>query len=343
MTPPLDGLTTPLPDRAGQRPASGSAPDQPAPAAGLRGVVPPVCTPFRDDLQVDEPSLRRLVEHLIAGGVHGLFALGSTSEVAYLPDGQRQQIIECVIDQAQGRVPVIAGVIDMTTSRMLEHAAVVVKAGAQGVVATAPFYTRTHPAEIERHFRLMADAVDVPVYAYDLPVSVHCKLDGQMLIRLAAEGLLAGLKDSSGDDAALRRLLVARRDVGGRASDFSVLTGSELTVDSALAMGADGVVPGFANVDPAGYVRLFDLCQAGDWSEARHVQEQLLREFEIVTVGDRTRMGDSSAAIGAFKVGLRLLGVIDNATTAPPQIPLDPAETERIAGLLAATGVLASQ
>lgn len=306
----------------------------------LHGVIPPVCTPFTADLDIDEPSLRRLVEHLLGGGVHGLFALGSTSEAAYLPDGQRQKVIETVVDQAAGRVPVLAGVIDMTTSRMREHAAVAVKAGADAVVATAPFYTRTHPREIERHYRLLSEAVGVPVYAYDLPVSVHVKLDGQMLIRLAAEGLLAGVKDSSGDDAALRRMLLLRSDADRPASGFAVLTGAELTVDAALAMGADGVVPGFGNVDPAGYVRLYQLCRDGAWDAARAEQERLLRGFDIVAVGDRARMGDSSAALGAFKAALRLLGVIGNPITAPPQIPLNDTEITRIAEILTDTGIL---
>jgi 4-hydroxy-tetrahydrodipicolinate synthase len=320
---------------------AGEAPAAVRPEPGrLLGVIPPVCTPLTPDLAVDVASLRRLVEYLIAGGVHGLFALGSTSEVAYLPDAHRQRVVETVVEQAGGRVPILTGVIDMTTSRVREHARVALKAGADAVVATAPFYTRTHPAEIERHFRILADTVDAPVFAYDLPVSVHVKLDPAMLLRLAADGLLAGVKDSSGDDAALRRLLLRRRELGAAASRFAVLSGSELTVDTALAMGADGVVPGFGNVDPAGYVRLYELCRAGNWDRARAEQERLLCSFDVVTVGDRDRMGESSAALGAFKVALRLLGVIAHDVTAPPQIPLDTAEAARIAEILTATGVL---
>ncbi|MGH3586147.1 MAG: dihydrodipicolinate synthase family protein [Pseudonocardia sp.] len=306
---------------------------------GLRGVVPPVCTPFTADLEIDVPSLRRLVDHLIDGGVDGLFVLGSTSEVAYLPDAQRRLVTETVVERVGGRVPVLAGAIDMTTPRVCEHAVDAVKDGADGVVVTAPFYTRTHPAEIERHFRLLADRVQAPIYAYDLPVSVHVKLDGGMLLRLAADGVLAGLKDSSGDDGALRRLLVGRRDLGAAAARFAVLTGSELTVDAALAMGVDGVVPGLGNVDPGGYARLYRLCRAGDWVAARREQERLLRAFGIVEVADGARMGGSSAALGAFKAALHLLGVIDDPITAPPQVPLNAAEVACIGEILDAAGL----
>lgn len=304
------------------------------PPTRLRGVVPPVCTPLQDDLAVDVASLRRLVDHLLAGGVDGLFVLGSTSEVAYLPDGHRRRVLEVVVEHVGGAVPVLAGVIDMTTLRVLDHAAVAAAVGASGVVVTAPFYTRTHPREIERHFRLVAERVEIPVYAYDLPVSVHSKLDGEMLLRLAQEGLLAGVKDSSGDDSSLRRLLLRRAALGDAAAGFTVLTGSETLVDSALAMGADGVVPGLGNVDPAGYARLFRHAQAGDWAAARAEQERLIRLFDIVFAADQGRMGGSSAGLGAFKAALHLLGVIDNPVTAPPQTPLDAAEVAGISAIL---------
>ncbi|GGU93848.1 dihydrodipicolinate synthase family protein [Actinomadura cremea] len=313
----------------------------PPPASGsprLGGVVPPVCTPLTPDLEIDVPSLERLADHLVGAGVDGLFALGSTSEVAFLPDRHRRTVLETVVKHAGDRVPVLGGAIDMTTPRVIEHARAAAESGCAGIVVTAPFYTRTHPAEIEDHLRRVAAAVPVPVYAYDLPVSVHSKLDGAMLLRLAAEGVLAGVKDSSGDDGALRTLLLARRDAG--ADGFSVLTGAELTVDTAVAMGVQGVVPGLGNVDPAGYVRLYRHCVAGRWDEARAEQERLLRLFDIVNAGAAGRMGRGSSALGAFKAALHLLGVIDHPVTAPPQVQLDAAETAHVRDRLTAAGLL---
>ncbi|MBD2895916.1 dihydrodipicolinate synthase family protein [Spirillospora sp. NPDC000708] len=314
-----------------------AAPAGPA-APPLTGVVPPVCTPLTPGLDVDAASLERLVDHLVGAGVDGLFVLGSTSEVAFLPDAHRRTVLETVVKHVAGQVPVLAGAIDMTTLRVIEHARAAAELGCDGVVATAPFYTRTHPAEIETHLRRVAAAVPVPVYAYDLPVSVHSKLDAAMLLRLADEGVLAGVKDSSGDEGGLRGLLVALRDAG--TGGFSVLTGSELTVDSALAMGAHGVVPGLGNVDPDGYVRLYRLCREGRWDEARAEQERLLRLFDIVNAGAAARMGRGSSALGSFKAALHLRGVIDCPVTAPPQIQLDAAETGHVRRTLAAAGLL---
>ncbi|MFI9560904.1 dihydrodipicolinate synthase family protein [Nonomuraea endophytica] len=299
----------------------------------LTGVIPPVCTPMTPEHEVDAASLVRLIDHLLEGGVDGLFVLGSSSEVAYLTDAQRALVLETVVGHVGGRVPVLAGVIDMTTPRVLEHARVARAAGADALVATAPFYTRTHPAEIRTHFRILAERGGLPVYAYDLPVSVHTKLTADLLLDLAADGALAGLKDSSGDDGAMRQVIL------GRPAGFSVLTGSEITVDSALAMGADGVVPGLGNVDPHGYVRLTGAAARGDAAAAREEQERLVRLFQIVRVGG-SRMGGSSAGLGAFKAALCLRGVIDHPTTAPPQIPLNADETRRIEKLLAAASLL---
>ncbi|TDE47253.1 dihydrodipicolinate synthase family protein [Nonomuraea mesophila] len=299
----------------------------------LTGVIPPVCTPLTPDHQVDTASLTRLVGHLLAGGVDALFVLGSSSEVAYLTDAQRRVVLDTVVGHVAGQVPVLAGVIDMTTPRVLEHARVAREAGVSGLVATAPFYTRTHPDEIRTHFRTIAARGGLPVYAYDLPVSVHTKLSAALVLELAAEGVLAGVKDSSGDDGGLREVIM------GRTPPFSVLTGSEVTVDSALWMGADGVVPGLGNVDPHGYVELYRCASRGDWEAARTEQERLVRLFQIVHVGG-SRMGGSSSGLGAFKAALHLRGIIDCPITALPQVPLNADETGRIGKLLAAAGLL---
>jgi 4-hydroxy-tetrahydrodipicolinate synthase len=304
----------------------------------LTGVVPPVCTPLTPEREVDVPSLLRLLDHLMSAGVHGLFVLGTTSEVAYLTDRQRRQVVEATVAHVAGRIPVLAGAIDMTTPRVLDHVRQITSAGADAVVVTAPFYTRTHPAEIARHYRLIAEASPVPVIAYDLPAGVHTKLPADLVLDLAAEGTLAALKDSSGDLAGFRAVVTGARtrpDITG----FSVLTGSEVIIDASLALGADGAVPGLANVDPHGYVRLDELCRAGDLERARAEQERLCALFGMVDAGDPARMGGSSSALGAFKAALHLRGIIDCPATAEPQVPLSAEEVARVGKYLAAAGL----
>lgn len=305
----------------------------------LRGVVPPVCTPFTANYEVDEKSLRKLINHLIDGGVHGLFVLGSTSEVAYLTDKRRADVIRIAIDETKGRVPVVAGAIDMTTFRVNDHVRAAVEAGIDGIVLTAPFYVRTHPEEIALHFRLVKEACgDVPLYAYDIPVAANgVKLETSTVLKLAKEGVIQGLKDSSGNDAGIRAVVLGAQKLGLK--EFVVLTGSELTVDSALMAGAHGVVPGIGNIDPAGYVRIFDFVAAGDYKAARAEQERLTEMFGLVDVGAPSRMGRGSSALGAFKASLKLLGIIEDGRTAPPQIPLNSDEITSIIPFLKNAGL----
>ncbi|MGH2411540.1 MAG: dihydrodipicolinate synthase family protein, partial [Chloroflexota bacterium] len=245
------------------------------------GIVPPVCTPMTEAGEVDVPSLRRLIEFLIEAGVHGLFFLGSTGETAFLTTEQRATVLEVATHPVAGRVPVVAGIIDMTTARALVHARVAEREGVDGLVLTAPFYTRTSPPEIIEHFRAIRAAVDLPILAYDIPVCVHTKLTRAMLIQMARESLIVGVKDSSGDEANFRGLVLDAQTF----PNFSVFTGSELLVDTALFMGANGAVPGLGNVDPEGYLRLYRAARAGDWATARQEQERLYRLFSIIEVG----------------------------------------------------------
>jgi 4-hydroxy-tetrahydrodipicolinate synthase len=227
----------------------------------------------------------------------------------------------------------------MTTFRVNEHVKAAVDAGIDGIVVTAPFYVRTHPEEIALHFKQIKEACgDVPLYAYDIPVAANgVKLETGTVLKLAKEGVIQGLKDSSGNDAGIRAVVLGAKKMGLK--DFVVLTGSELTVDSALLAGAHGVVPGIGNIDPAGYVKIFELIAAGDHKAARAEQERLIEMFGLVDVGAPSRMGRGSSALGAFKASLKLLGIIEDGRTAPPQIPLNADEIAAIIPFLKGAGL----
>lgn len=302
--------------------------------ADLRGVVPPVLTPFTEDGEIDLRSLERLVARLLDGGVDGVFALGSSSETAYLDDTRRAEALEAVTTFVDGRVPVLAGVIDTQVERVLAHARVAERAGAAGIVATAPFYAITGPVEVEAHFRAISAGTDLPVWAYDIPVCTHYKLAPELLVRLGTEGAITGVKDSSGDDVSFRRLAMMNRAAG---EPLTLLTGHEVVVDGAYLAGAHGSVPGLGNVDPAGYVRMDRAARDGDWETVRAEQERLAALFEIVFVPS-DRVGPA-AGIGAFKTALRHLGVLETNVMAPPMAPLGDDHAGRIAELCAAAGL----
>ena len=305
------------------------------PSAPLTGVVPPLLTPLTADGEVDLPSLERLIGHLLDGGVDGIFALGSPGEVAFWDDARRAAVLEAVTGTVAGQVPVIAGVIDMQTDRVIQHVRAAERFDLAGYVVTAPFYAITGPEEIDTHFRAVAAATDRPLWAYDIPVCVHAKLPAAQLLRLGADGVITGVKDSSGDDVGFRRLAAANRAAG---SPLTLLTGHEIVVDGAYLAGADGSVPGLGNVDPSGYVRMHRAAQAGDWEQVRAEQDRLAQLFEIVF--QPTDKVGPAAGVGAFKTALRELGIVETNTMASPMTPIEGAAVDRIREILGATGLL---
>lgn len=292
------------------------------------GVIPPVVVPRKEDRSLDFESYERSVNRMIEAGIHGLFVLGSSGEVAFVTDEERRSILQESVRIADGRVPVVGGTMDMQTSRTIENMKLCEDLGLDAVVATAPFYALGGPAETERHFTALREATDLPIFAYDLPVSVHVKLQPEMLVRLGRQGVIQGVKDSSGDDVSFRRLILQNQDAG---TPLTLLTGHEVVVDGAYLWGADGSVPGLANVDPHGYVRQWDAFQRGDWAAVRTEQERLARLMDITSVTGRSGFG---GGVGAFKAAMKVLGLFESNQMPEPVTQIDAAGLEKISAVL---------
>ena len=299
------------------------------------GVVPPVVTPDTPDHELDVVSFERSINRLIEAGVDGLFFLGSSGEVVFATDERRDQIVREAVRIVDHRVPVLVGIIDTETERVLEHGRRALALGADALVATAPFYALGGPVDIEEHFRILHQELDAPLFAYDIPVCVHTKLPWKMLARLGAEGVLAGVKDSSGDDVSFR-YLVQENEKNGH--PLTLLTGHEIVVDGALLSGADGSVPGLANVEPEGYVRMWKAAQEGNWAEVKREQDRLNEISHIFDV--TTGVQGYGAGVGAFKCALNLMGIFDSDQMPRPVKPLDGQNREAIKQVLIANGLL---
>lgn len=302
----------------------------------FRGIIPPLLTPRTSQGELDLDGLRALVEHLISGGVHGIFALGSSGETPYLTTAERDEVLRVTVEATAGRVPVMVGLNEQTTGRVLDEADRALAIGGDAAVVTTPYYALSDAAEIEHHFRAVADHVDVPVFAYDIPVRTHQKLPVDVAVRLAQDGVLAGVKDSSGDDVSFRQLLLATKGLSG----FAAFTGHEVVADGALLGGAAGVVPGLGNVDPAGYVRMYDAARSGDWPAAAAEQDRLARLFRIVLAATPGRVSPGAAGLGGFKTALQLMGVLGSNRMAEPMVHLNESETAAVRTILEAEWVL---
>ena len=302
----------------------------------FRGVIPPVVTPDTPDHELDVPSFERLINYMIDGGVDGMFFLGSSGEVVFSTDERRDQIVREAVRIVAGRVPVLVGIIDTETERVIEQGKRAIALGADALVATAPFYALGGPVEAEEHFRCLHEAFgDVPLFAYDIPVCVHTKLGWKMLAKLGAEGVLAGVKDSSGDDVSFRYLCQENEKLG---HPLSVLTGHEIVVDGAYLSGADGSVPGLANVEPKGYVRMWKAAQEGDWTTVKAEQDRL---NEISHIFDVTKgLVGYAGGVGAFKTALWLMGIFDSNTMPRPVKAMEGENVEAIRKVLEDNGLL---
>lgn len=301
----------------------------------IKGVIPPVVIPLTADRKLDRVSFRRSIERMIEAGVNGLFFLGSSSAVAFETDLERREILEQAVEIVAGRVPVLAGIIDTETNRVIEHAKHAEGIGVDAIVSTCPFYALGGPREIERHFRLIHDAVSLPLFAYDLPVCVHTKLDPSMLVRLGSDGVLAGVKDSSGDDVSFRWMVLENEDAG---HPLQLLTGHEVVVDGAYLSGADGCVPGLGNVDPYSYVEQYRAYQAGDWARVKELQDHLARLMWIVR-GIKGTVG-FGAGVGSFKTALWQMGIFDTSQMNEPVAALEGEDVEHVVSVLKSTGML---
>lgn len=301
----------------------------------LHGIIPPVCTPLTVDGEVSVKDLTSLLTFLLDSGVHGLFMLGSTSEAIGLTDAQQELVIATAVEVAANRVPVLAGAIDFTTNRVIDRARRAASHGVDGLVVCAPFYIKPSQAEVVRHFQQIRAAVDLPIMAYDIPSAVQTKIVRSIIRTLATDGVIIGLKDSSGQEANFRGVILDNQDL----PEFRIFTGSELMTDVALTAGAHGCVPGLGNVDPLGYVRLYKASQTGDVETMRAEQERLYRLFSITGVAKRPDVGWSAAAWGSFKVALKVRGVIDNADPTSPMSPLSADEHAAIGEIVKQAGL----
>lgn len=286
------------------------------------GIIPPVITPLDESGAFDAASAERLYAYHLDAGVHGLFLFGSSGEGPWLTQPQRIAALKIAAGVTGGKVPILAGAMAAGTAECIEQGTTVRDLGADALVVCPPYYFPPSQDEIAGHFRQIHAAVGLPVVAYDIPVFARTKIALETVLTLAREGVIVGVKDSSGDIAGFRRLL-QRRPAG-----FRVHTGAELLVDVALSLGADGSVPGLANVESRSFVELYDRWQAGDRDEAGAIQQRLVKLFDVFTDSDgQVKM---RVAVGAMKTAMQLRGVIATNRLCPPFGTVPPEQVERV-------------
>jgi 4-hydroxy-tetrahydrodipicolinate synthase len=274
----------------------------------LRGIVPPMLTPLRDRNTLDHAGLERLIEHILAGGVHGLFILGTTGEAPNLGYRLRRELIERACRQVSGRVPVLVGVTDTAFVESVALAAHAAECGAQAVVVAPPYYFPPGQAELVEYLRHLVAALPLPLFLYNMPAMTKLSIEPETIRQVADLPGLVGLKDSSGDLAYFSSLL----EVARARSDWSVLVGPEHLLAETVALGGDGGVNGGANLHPRLFVDLFEAAERRDAARIVELQQRVSQLGEIYRVGQH-----ASSIIKGLKCALSLLGVCDDFMAEP--------------------------
>jgi 4-hydroxy-tetrahydrodipicolinate synthase len=302
-----------------------------------QGVVVPMITPLKPGGGVDAESTASLTRHLAGAGVTGLLVLGSTGENGALSRDERRAALAAVLDAAPEGVHVMAGVPSLGTPDAAADAADYAALGADSILLPAPAGFPLSQDEIGDHFRTVAAAAAIPIEAYEVPGRVHVSLGTDLLVELAREKVIAGVKDSSGNLGAARARSERLREEGLGIAHF---TGSEECIDGFLLGGGDGCVPGLANVVPELHVELTRHAAAGDWPRASEVQGRIVSWLPVYA---QPVAGGSfmAQAMGGLKEALVQLGVIAHSTVAAPFRQADEALTAHVARLLSSQGALA--
>jgi len=286
----------------------------------LRGVLTALATPFTADGTIDEASLRILVNRSIAGGVHGVVACGSTGEFSTLSSSERRLVVEIVVDQVAGRVPVIAQTGATSTAEAVRLSRHAQSAGADVVMTVAPYYEPLTIDETLSYLRAVAGSVDIPVMLYNLPVATGVDLDPDTVGALAREvENIRYIKNTTVDMAQSARLIHNHGDV------ISTFVGWDSLLLSALAEGAAGVMAGTANVVPAELVAVYDAVSTGNLGQAREAWARVYPLIDAIM---------AQPFIPAVKAGLAAVG-FPVGKPREPVAGLDPAAAARIAELAA--------
>lgn len=292
----------------------------------LRGSLVPLVTPFRDDGSIDEQAYADLIEWQIESGTHGLTVAGTTGEPTSLSLEEREFLIEFAVRRVRGRVPVIAGTGTNNFQETLRLTRFAERVGASAALVVAPYYVRPTQEAIYRYYRALAGAVDLPIVVYNIPGRTAVNVEPETLARLRRDCRnVVGVKEANKDFEHINRVLHRC----GR--DFLVYSGIELLCFPVLAIGGAGYVSATGNVLPREVARLYDLCAAGRWDEARDLHYYLLPMNDAVFL--------ETNPVPA-KTALHLMGRIPSAHVRLPLAPLSPQNEARLREVLAGYGLL---
>jgi 4-hydroxy-tetrahydrodipicolinate synthase len=292
----------------------------------FRGCGTALVTPFRRDLSLDEEALRRLIRRQIDAGIHFLVPCGSTGENPTLSRAEHLRVVEITVEEARGRVPVVAGAGGSDTRAVAALARDVEALGADGLLTVTPPYNKPTPEGLVAHYREVAAATRLPIVVYNVPGRTGTNVEPATLARLARIERVVAVKEASGNISQIASLFVQVPE------SFAVLSGDDAVTIPVVALGGTGIISVVSNVVPGEMARLTALALDGDFAGARLLQRRLQQLMEVMFVESNP---------GPVKAALGLLGLMEPVYRLPAVLPR-PESLARIEAVLGGLGMLAS-
>ncbi|MBA2603374.1 MAG: 4-hydroxy-tetrahydrodipicolinate synthase [Acidobacteria bacterium] len=234
------------------------------------GVGTALVTPFTRDGALDEAGVRRLAARQIAAGVHYLVPCGTTGESPTLSEAERLRVVELVVEEAGGRVPVLAGAGGYDTRDVIRSAQGMKALGISGILSVTPYYNKPTQEGLFQHYKAIAGEVGLPIIVYNVPGRTGCNVDLATLLRLAGVPDIAGVKEASGNVAQMCEICRAVPE------SFVVLSGDDVLTLPLMAVGGHGIISVLGNEAPAEMARMVELAESGDFTAARRIHHQLM-------------------------------------------------------------------
>jgi len=242
----------------------------------LQGTITAIVTPFDTNGEIDETALKELVSFQIDNGITGIVPCGTTGESPTLSHKEHSRVIETVIQEANGRVPIIAGTGSNSTEEAISLTRHAREAGADYSLQVAPYYNKPTQRGFYEHFMAIADSVDIPLIIYNIPGRTGKNIETDTLLRLTEHKNIVGVKESSGSIPQVMDIITQRPE------GFAVLSGDDNLTLPIIALGGNGVVSVASNIVPKRVIELVNFALKGNWGEARKCHYRLLPLFKAL-------------------------------------------------------------
>jgi 4-hydroxy-tetrahydrodipicolinate synthase len=282
------------------------------------GVGTALITPFRKDGALDEAAIKRLARRQIDAGVHFLVPVGTTGESPTLSHQEKVRVVELVVEESNGQVPVMGGAGGNATHEVIALARDMEKAGADGFLSVAPYYNKPSQGGLYEHFKAIAGSTPLPVLLYNVPSRTGVNIEPATVIRLSQFSNIIGVKEASANLAQMSEI------VAGAPDEFLLLSGDDPIAVAVMAIGGRGVISVASNEAPAEMAQIIELCEKHDYVSARRLHHWLLPLCQINFVeGNPIPCKAAMAAMGLVEENYRL-----------PMVPPSPVAREKIMRVL---------